>query len=168
MSSARLETVVVADSGPLIALAAIDQLGLLRAMHREVLVPAAVWAEVTQRGQDRVGAAAVLAAADWLQRVLVDPPPDEYLRTELGPGEAEAIALAARAERVLLLLDDRDARRVATTVYHLPVRGVVGTLVEARRRELVPAVRPLCLKLVAIGYRLQDALITHACRLVGE
>jgi predicted nucleic acid-binding protein len=47
---------------------------------------------------------------------------DGLLRAELGPGEAEAITLAVQRGRARLLLDERQARRVAEIVYGLSIR----------------------------------------------
>ncbi len=51
-----IESVVVADSGPLIALARIAQLGLLPQLCSRILVPPAVWDEVTVHAADAPGA----------------------------------------------------------------------------------------------------------------
>ncbi len=162
-----LEAVVVADSGPLIALATIGQLELLHALHREVLVPDAVFAEVVGAGAWRPGAQRV-AAADWLQRVTVEPLTDHLLLDELGRGEAEAIALAVRRGRVLVLIDEVEGRRIAETIYGLPVRGILGTLTKAKENGLVPAVRPLLEMLIQSGYHLASSLVEQVCRLCGE
>ncbi len=44
---------VVTNSGPLIALASVGQLDLLSALYTIVLVPEAVWCEVTEAGVGR-------------------------------------------------------------------------------------------------------------------
>jgi len=67
-----------------------------------------------------------------------------------------------------LLLDERQARRIAEIVYGLSIRGTVGTLVLAKKRGLVPAVRPLLEQARAGGYFLSTALIESACAAVGE
>src|SRR5690606_8799598 len=51
-----------------------------------------------------------------------DPPPDALLAEELGPGEAEAIALGVRRRADLLLIDERKGRRIATLAYNLHVK----------------------------------------------
>lgn len=47
--------IIIADSSALILLARIGQLGLLRALAGRVVVPQAVWMEVTEARADRGG-----------------------------------------------------------------------------------------------------------------
>jgi predicted nucleic acid-binding protein len=157
---------VVADSGPLIALAIGRCLHLLDDLYGKVLVPDAVWREVTEVGHGKAGAAEI-SAASWIERTALVHAPDPLLRAELGPGEAEAIALAADRNG-LLIIDERQARRIAEIAYGLPVRGTVGTLVLAKRRGLIVEVRPLLERMRQGGYYLADALIEAACESVGE
>jgi len=58
---------LVADSGPLIALARLDLLRLPAQLEREVQVPASVWAEVTRApsGNDLPRLQAALDTAGW-------------------------------------------------------------------------------------------------------
>lgn len=158
---------VVTNSGPLIALASVGQLDILSALYTSVLIPEAVWREVTETGVGRPGARE-LTSTSWTTRVTIDPPPDRLLLEELGDGEAEAITLAVRREASLLLMDDRRARRVAELAYRLQVKGVAGVLVAAKRRGLITAVRPLLEAMRAHGYYLSQRLIERACREVGE
>lgn len=158
---------VVTNSGPLIALASVGQLGVLSVLYTSILVPEAVWREVTEAGVGRPGARE-LGATSWTTRVTIEPPPDRLLIEELGDGEAEAITLAVRREAKLLLMDDRRARRVAELAYGLRVKGVAGVLVAAKRRGLITAVRPLLEAMRTHGYYLSQRLIERACREAGE
>jgi hypothetical protein len=63
------ELPVVADSGPLIALALIEHLHLLRDIYGTVLVPNAVWREVTEAAPERPGAIEMVRSP-WLVRTL--------------------------------------------------------------------------------------------------
>ncbi len=54
------------------------------------------------------------------------------LERELHSGEAESIALALEIRPDILLLDESEARRVAG-LYDLPVTGIIGLLIQARR-----------------------------------
>lgn len=53
-------------------------------------------------------------------------------------------------------------------IYGLAVRGTVGILVEARRRGLLPMIRPLLESMARKGYFLSARLIETACREAGE
>jgi predicted nucleic acid-binding protein len=141
-------------------------LHLLRDLYGKVLVPDAVWCEVTEAGQGKAGAAEI-AATSWLERTTLGRSPDPLLRAELGPGEAEAISLAADRNG-LLIVDERQARRIAEIAYGLRVRGTVGTLVLAKRRHLLAEVRPVLERMQQGGYYLADVLIQAACESVGE
>ena len=99
---------VVADTSPLIALARIGELDLLRRLYGRVAVPAAVEAELAI-GSDRPGARMLEAAlvAGWLSvQPVSDRAPGPDLSLLLGPGEAEAIVLAEERQARLLLIDD--------------------------------------------------------------
>ena len=156
--------VVVADAGPLIALARIDALNLLAGVFEQTLVTDTVLAECLAR-PDRPEGVAIRAAteAGWLIQE-ADPPagPD----WGLGAGETSALGLAL-ARGAVILADDRAARRVATWL-GVPVVGVLGLLVMARRQGRVSAIRPLIQTLVDSGYFLAGPVIEDVLRRSGE
>jgi predicted nucleic acid-binding protein len=161
------EGIVVINAGPLVALSMVNRLDLLEALYGRVLVPDAVIREVVGAGVGRVGAREVADAA-FLDRTVVDPPPDPLLMSELGPGEAEVIALAHRRRASIVILDERRARRIAEHAYQLKVKGTAGVLVAAKRKGIVPFVRPLLEGMVHQGYFLSTRLVDKACEEVGE
>ena len=82
---------IVSNASPLINLARIGKLDLLRQLYGEVLVPQAVWQEVVLDGAERPGADEVKTST-WIQmRTIGDQRLAQALRQELGAGEAEAI-----------------------------------------------------------------------------
>jgi predicted nucleic acid-binding protein len=85
---------------------------------------------------------------------------------ELGEGEAAAIALAAERGHGVLI-DEKLGRAVAEGL-KLKVIGTVGVLLLARRRNLIPAVKPLLEDLKTSGHRLSEELIQEALRRAGE
>lgn len=102
--------IVVSDASPLIALAVVGRLDLLRQLYAEVLLPEAVYGEVTAV-QDAPGAAEVTNSG-WIRtQPLRDRMLAEALALELDAGEAEAIALAVELRADLLLMDERRAAR---------------------------------------------------------
>jgi len=160
-----IESVVVVDSGPLIALARIGQLALLRRLSRKTIVPPAVWGEVTANAE-LPGAASVIAAS-WLIQEEPDQQAVGALRILLGRGEAEAIALAQSLPGSLLLVDDRRARRVAERM-NIRRMGTVGLLRRARQCGMIDRLRPHLDALQASGVYVSQALTEAVLREVGE
>ena|SRR5579862_7649920 len=158
---------IVADSGPLIALALIEHLDLLQQLFGNILVPQAVFREVVLEGVGRPGAHEI-ATAQWVARVDLQPPPDRLLLEELEIGEAEAITLAVRSQASLILLDERRGRRIAEMAYGLRVRGTIGILIMAKQSGLVSSIRPLLEALRSRGNFISSELIDIACQEAGE
>ncbi len=159
--------VIVTNAGPLIALAMVRQLGLLGQLYGSVLVPEAVFQELTAFGQHRTGAAE-LATASWAIRTSLTTPPDPFLAESLGSGEAEAIALAVQRKARWLLVDDRRARRVAELAYRLRVKGAAGILVAAKRQGLLPTIAPLLAGMQTAGYYMAANVVERALQEAGE
>ena len=159
--------IVVANAGPLIALARIGHLELLRLLYGEIHIPPGVRDEVVAAGQECPGAVEV-SAANWIHVVKVhDTVAVQLLRDRLGVGESEAIVLAMELNADLLLMDEARGRRVAEG-RGLNKTGTVGTLIMAKKRGLISAVRPLLDRLRATGFRMNDELYQTGCRLAGE
>jgi predicted nucleic acid-binding protein len=133
---------VVSNTSPIINLAAIDQLGLLKQLYGAVTIPQAVYNEVCIRGSGLPGAAEVMAG-DWIQtRIVANAALVATLTADLDKGEAEAIALAVEIGSDLLLLDERRGRLIASRL-GLRCLGLLGLLIQAKRSGAVSAVKPL-------------------------
>jgi predicted nucleic acid-binding protein len=89
------------------------------------------------------------------------------LNTQVDAGEAEAIALAMELGDVMVILDDKKARRVAKQV-GLRVIGTVGVLLRAKQQGVIDAVKPLLDALDAADFRIAEGLRREALRLAGE
>jgi hypothetical protein len=165
MSFGMHEGLVIADSGPLIALAGIECLHILPRLYLQVVVPNAVIDEI-MAGAHLPAGHDVFEEAPWLER-LEAPTPETTLSIVLGRGEAEAIALASQHPESLLLLDDRQARRAASAL-GIRATGSAGVLVRAKTEGLVEAVRPLLLSMRQNGYYLSVRVIERACQMAGE
>jgi predicted nucleic acid-binding protein len=161
----RTRTVVV-NTTPIIALALIGQLDLLRHLYGEVVIPPAVQAEVLAGGPGSIGVTE-LQGANWIQTVSMQDPRRADLLSDLDRGEAEVIALAQELNAELVIIDERLARRHAKRL-GLTLTGTLGVLLKARERGLVPAVGPLIDQLRQGDIWLDDALVAEALRLAGE
>ncbi len=163
--------IVVADAGPLIALARGGYLQLLQTLYEIVVVPPAVHIELCP-GSGRPGSKRLAEALEqgWLQ---VKTPSagslsaiDELLLI-LDPGEAEAIVLAEEIGCRFLLIDERKGRAVARR-RGVPVAGIAGVMLTAKKRGFIDEVIPLIKELEQIGYRMSPALVCEIARRAGE
>lgn len=160
--------IVVSNASPLINLARIGQIGLLRELYGELWIPEAVRREVVEEGTGQAGADEV-GQADWIiTQVVSNQLLVQALRQELDAGEAEAIVLAAERNADLLLMDERLGREVAQHLGVAPT-GLIGVLVEAKGKGAIPAIRP-CLSSLRdrAGFRLSEALVEQILDDAGE
>jgi len=159
--------IVVANAGPLIALAQIEHLHLLPQLFGNIKIPVAIENEVVSFKVDRPGAKAV-NEAEWIQVISVqNQAVVQLLRERLDMGESEAVALAIELKADLLLIDEARGRRVAET-QGLNKAGTIGALIMAKRLGFIQSVRPLLDKLLVCGFRMDQKLYRHACQLAGE
>lgn len=128
--------IVVADSGPLHYLILLEQTELLPRFYGAVIIPEAVFSELTN-------ASAPQPVRDWLAeppswlRVQSVPSNQRHLVTdELDPGEQEAIALAHLMRADLVLIDESSGRAEARR-RNLRVTGTLGILRTAAERKLI-------------------------------
>ncbi|MGH2369537.1 MAG: DUF3368 domain-containing protein [Chloroflexota bacterium] len=120
-------------------------------------------------GSQTLPGAAELASqvGTWLhQRTPGNPVLVATLGQHVDAGEAEAIALAAEHD-LLLLIDDLAGRRAARRV-GVAVLGSAGVLGLAKRRGSLPAVRPALDDLIAAGLRLSTGLYRSILQAAGE
>lgn len=160
----RLARHLIADTSPLIYLAAIGHLELVREFAAEVLVTPSVLAEAIK--QPEAPGAEEIRNANWLQ-VQAPSSPLPRAFSFLGDGEAETLALGLEVPDCVLLLDEKPGRRVAKTL-ELPHTGTLGLLKRATLLRLIPQLRPLLDKLVAGGFRIEEELMLRALVEVGE
>jgi predicted nucleic acid-binding protein len=108
-----------------------------------------------------------IARLDW---VTVRPPASAKvlrLATDLGPGEAEVLALALETTESIAVLDDALARRAALTL-GIRLTGTLGLLLDAKRKGLVRVVTPVLDQLQDLRFRLSPHTRAAVMKLAGE
>lgn len=157
---------VIGDSSPLIALAVIGQLELLPRLYQRIIVPQAVWEEVTVHGAGLPGSLEV-SRLTWLEVKSPDPSRVEPLMILVDRGEAQAIALALAHPGSTVLLDDAQARRLAER-FGVSRIGTLGILRRAKKAGYLPAIKPFIERLQTSGIFVRQALIDAVLADVGE
>lgn len=160
---------VVANSSVLIALSTIGRLELLSKRFSEgILIPRSVWREVVEAGKGQPGATEV-ASAPWITVAEVkDKNLVALLIRELDLGESEAIVLCREQHAEIVLLDEKDARRLARRL-DLRVLGTVGILIWGKRAGLIANLQEQLDVLRTEGkFRLSQLVYDGALRAAGE
>ncbi|MBV6439090.1 MAG: DUF3368 domain-containing protein [Haliscomenobacteraceae bacterium CHB4] len=160
--------IVVSDTSPIINLAIIGEINLLPQIFHRIIIPHAVFDEITVKGADMPGADEI-REAKWVEVLhCQDQKLFQALKQLVDPGEAEAIVLALEIKADLLLLDERIGRRLALN-YHLKILGLLGVLKIAKRKGYLTAVKPVLDKLIKdAGFRISLALYREIITDVGE
>ena len=146
---------IVTNSACLIGLERIGRLDLLPQVYPTLLAPTAVQTEVGIN-------------PSWLQiQTVTNSALVTTLRTQIGAGESEAIALALELNQLPVLLDDKKARRIAQQL-GLTVIGTVGTLLRAKQQGAIAEIEPILTALEQANFRIARPLRQRALQLAGE
>lgn len=145
--------IVIADAGPLLALAKLDHLNLLEQLFGAVLIPKAVYDEcLAKSGLD---SQRIQQAVENQQlKITLEAVKTDRLKLShsLGDGEQAAIRLALQQEASLLILDDQLARKQAAKL-GLAFIGTVRLLVIAEQHKLLASAEQAVENLQQAGYR---------------
>ena len=157
---------VVSNTSPILNLAIVDQLELLRWQFSEILIPHAVLDEL-KVNEERPGFQAIRQAISlgWVKtQELGNEPLAQLLKQTLDRGEAEAIALAIELKADWTLLDEREGRKVAKSL-GLKVTGILGVLLRAKQVGELESLQPVLDELInKAGFRIAPQLLTQVLR----
>jgi len=152
--------IVVSDTSPLTALLTVGEADVLLKLFAEVIIPEAVRNELLRSHPH---------LPTWLRVERVKDPgrASQYSQT-VDEGEAEAIELAKELNADRLLIDERKGRQLAIQE-GIAVIGLLGVVLLAKRRQLVPSARALLQRLERdAGMYLSEDIREAALRSVGE
>lgn len=150
--------IVVADTSPINYLVLIRCVDILALIYQRVLIPQAVFEELSAAEAPREVCSWLAQNPAWLEVSTHELASDEAL-DYLGRGERDAIALAQLSNADRLIVDDGDARREAA-LRGVPVIGLLGVLLEASRRGLLDLPKTME-KLRQTTFYVSDELVLH-------
>ena len=159
---------VIVNSTPLLVLGKIGKLEILHKMYHEIIIPKAVFEEVTEKN-DIAGKAVQSACQDWI-KVQSIKNIDEYAlyRAKLHAGEVEVMILAQQNPKAdLVILDDMSARKTAEFL-GLPLSGTIGVLIKAKQKDIIPEVMPIIEELEKNGFFISARVKAMVAKKVGE
>ena len=155
---------VICNTTPFIALASVNLLSLLPSLYVSIMTPEAVIEELQHGGSIAVPDMATLG---WVRIIPNISTFENRLLFELDYGERHVVLNALKFQADLVLIDDRIARNIAE-YYGLNVKGTLGVLVEAKRKGLIEAFKPIALAMQRFGIRISFRLIEQIARELGE
>ncbi|MGB5593734.1 MAG: DUF3368 domain-containing protein [Crocosphaera sp.] len=144
---------VISNTSPLLNLAIVNQLSIIRKQFKEIIIPNAVLREL-RINEDRPGSQQLREAfeASWIRVKQVENETFvQLLRRELDQGEAEAIALAIELKADLVLLDERDGRKIARSL-GLNITGVLGIILRGWQQGNLSSVKAILNQLRTLAH----------------
>jgi len=138
--------IVIADTGCFILLHKIEELDLLRKLFKTVSTTSIIAHEFGS------------PLPDWIKiESVTDDPTLRVLSLEIDEGEASAITLAIEKARVLIILDDYKARKLASRL-NLAYTGTFGIILKAKKIGAINSVKPILEKIRKTNFRFSESI----------
>lgn len=142
---------VIVNSTPIILLSNINQLDILKQIYGEIIIPQAVYNEVTAKTDS--ACQNLRNHFDWIKiENIKNPVQKKMYEAKLHDGEVEVMILAQEEPKAdLVILDDNPAKKTAKFL-NLSVTGTLGVLLKAKKLKIIKEVKPLIDALLANGF----------------
>lgn len=154
--------VAVSNTSPLVLLDKAGYLWILEKLFKKVIIPPAVDMEWLRPGGYVVPQ--WLSVATLSQDALATV---KDLSRKIDKGEAESISLFSSIKADWLLLDDLNARTIAKAM-GFPVVGVLGILITAKRKKIIPEITTVLEALKQHRFYVSDEILQKALVLANE
>ena len=147
---------VIVNSTPLIILCKIGKLDILKELYKEIIIPQAVFAEVTAK-EDSV--CRQVAGKEWIHVECVgDQSEKKMYKAKLHDGEVEVMVLAQEGKRAdLVIIDDNAAKKTAKYL-GLTVTGKIGVLLRAKKQGILETLAPVIGEMKQKGFYISNDL----------
>jgi predicted nucleic acid-binding protein len=130
--------IVIADSGPIISLALINKLELLDSLFDDIIIPEAVWIEISNDDSKPFHKRICAYFKDKVQQIKGF----NDLTFIMDYGESESVILYKEVQANFLLIDDKKARTIAENL-GINCIGTLGLLSIAKDKQLFDKLKPI-------------------------
>jgi predicted nucleic acid-binding protein len=156
--------IIVSNTSPIMNLLVIGKSNLLNELYGNIFIPQGVFQELSNMHYQNK-----IKNLSWLKiETVSDSSLLKSLFFELDKGEAESITLAVEKKSDILLIDERKGRRVADH-FQLKFIGLLGILIEAKSKGIIPKVKPILDDLIAkAGFWIDNKLYDYVLEVVEE
>ena len=153
---------IISDTTPIISLIKINRLDLLEKLFEEVLIPEAVYRELTTNALFE-NEAKIVKTSSFLKPSSVQNRKSLQLLqavSGLDDGESEAIILADELKSDVLIMDERKGRKVAEKL-GIKITGTVGVLLQSYSENMISSdeIKTYLDQLKNSNIRLSESLI---------
>ena len=163
--------IIISDTTPVISLIKINRLDLLEELFGEVLIPDAVFRELTTNVTFKEEADIVKSSEFIKVSSIQNRKSLEILQAASGldAGESEAIILADELKSDVLIIDERRGRKVAQNL-GIAITGTIGILIQAYHEKILSEeeVKSCFEYLKNSSIRLSDTLIQEALSIMQK
>ena len=154
---------ILSNATPLIYLAKLGKLDILKSLFKEIVIPREVYEEIIAGKKDGFFDALTIEKAvenGWLKiKELKIERKIEKFAPEIDLGEIALINLAKKLKADLILIDDASARTIAESL-GFNVKGTLYILLKAYKKKLIhkDELKELINQLVFSGFRISQEL----------
>ncbi len=158
---------VIVNTTPLIALCHIGQLDLLKKMYGEIMIPQAVYRELSQK-KESICKKQVDSSLDWIYvEEIENQMAKSMFKTQLHDGEVEVMILAKERHADIVIIDDANAKKHAKYL-KLPVTGTLGVLIKAKRQGYISELKPIIQEMIDKNIYISEKLMRLCLEQVNE
>lgn len=155
---------VISNATPIISLATVDKLSVLKELFEKISIPHAVYNEIFKGqypGYKELN-------SDFFEIVGVQHQENlGFLLNDLDRGEAECILVAKESAADLLIIDERLAYKIAQS-QGLTVIGTLTVLLKAKKRGLIKEIKPILDEMIVHGRWYSQRVYEYFLRSIGE
>jgi predicted nucleic acid-binding protein len=155
--------VVVADTGAIISLVHVGQLGLIENIFGDYFIAEAVWQELQvydNPGFDR-------SVLKDIEKRVIKIKSTNHLSMVMDFGESESVILYDELKADFLLIDDNKARAIAESL-NVKCIGSIGLLMQAKLNGSTVELRPIFQKWISLGRFFSKKLLNTVLTEIGE